>query len=243
MKGLWRRHGLLGVPIQQSGHWTLLVLRRSSQITKIRYYDSLAVHNQEKCLETAKKVLKFLEPELHIPDRRNKSVQEDSISCGLFVLHYWEGEVRQFCGEGWSIGAPSQILINKIRSRLTNVTVNIEQLQGKVVELPKHLKNMKKVEIENDTAVPYLPAVAKLMEHLKKQAKASQDQGLVEFFGCSRCRWSRGGCISWLCNHQKFLAHFEQFPEKYEKSKNAEQKGKELKIEAEQKLTKQELMS
>jgi hypothetical protein len=237
LQGLWKRHGLLGVPIQQSGHWTLLVLRRSSQITKIRYYDSLADHNQEKCLETAEKVLKLLEPELHIPDRRNKLVQQDSISCGLFVLHYWEGEVRQFCGEGWSIGAPSQILINKIRSRLRNVTENIEESQGKVV------KNMKKVEIENGSGVPHLPAANKLMEYLKTQAKASQDQGLVEFFGCSRCRWSRGGCISWLCNHQKFLAHFEKYPEKYEKSQDAQQKCKELKLEAEQKLTKCELMS
>jgi hypothetical protein len=233
--GLWKRHGLLGFPIQMAGHWTLLVFRRSSHETQIRYYDSLE-NIQAQCFESAKKIVELLEPDRQVPERRNTAIQPDSISCGLFVLHYWEGEVRQFTGEGWSVGKPSPLHIKKIRERLMNITVNIEQSQGKVLELPKKAK-VTKAEIEKDMGLPYLPAAEKIMAHLKADANRSQNLGLVEFYGCSRCRWSRGGCISWRCNHQKFMVHYEKFPEKYEG------KCKELKLVAEQNLTKCELLS
>ena len=53
------------------------------------------------------------------------------------------------------------------------------------------------------------------MANLEKLAKAAADQGTVPFYGCSRCRYSRGGCISYNCNPDKFKAHFAKFPEKY----------------------------
>ena len=52
---------------------------------------------------------------------------------------------------------------------------------------------------------------------LEVLAKKKEGQGLVEFYGCSRCRFSRGGCISWNCNPQKFKVHYEKFPAKYKK--------------------------
>ena len=52
---------------------------------------------------------------------------------------------------------------------------------------------------------------------LEVLAKKKEGQGLVEFYGCRRCRFSRGGCINWFCNPQRFKVHFEKFPEKYKK--------------------------
>ena len=40
-------------------------------------------------------------------------------------------------------------------------------------------------------------------------------KGFVEFFGCSRCRHSRLGCISWNCNPHKHKKHRELHPGKY----------------------------
>jgi hypothetical protein len=244
LEGTWKRHGLLGIPIQVSDHWTLLVLRRAGNVKKVRYYDSLG-HVQQNCLAGAKKILELLEPDMKFPEPRNKAVQQDSLSCGLYVLHYWEGEVRQFVGEGWSVGKPTEFTVKKVRDRLINITKEIEGAHGKVLAFPA--KKKKQAEVEDvegdDNGLPFVPAVEKIMEYLTAQAKRSQDAGLVEFYGCSKCRWSRGGCISWMCNHAKFIAHYEKFPEKYAKSADAEQKCKELKVEAEQKLTKWELMN
>jgi hypothetical protein len=185
--------------------------------------------------------LELLEPGTEFPIIRNKSMQVDSSSCGYFALHYWEGEVRQFVGEGWSICKPTEITIQKLRERLMNKTKEIADSQGKVLEIPKNKK--KKAEVEDveadDGGVPYLPAAHKLIEHLAAQAARSQDVALVPFFGCSKCRWARGGCISWKCNHAKFIAHFEKFPEKYKKGKEVQ--CKDLEVEVEQKLTIMEL--
>ena len=61
------------------------------------------------------------------------------------------------------------------------------------------------------------------MLDMEKLAKAAADQGIVPFYGCSRCRFSRGGCISYNCKPAKFEAQFKKFPEKYE--------GKVLKLQ------------
>ena len=53
------------------------------------------------------------------------------------------------------------------------------------------------------------------MLELSELAVKAQGQGLVEFYGCSKCRFSRGGCINYKCNPMKFKAHFDKFPEKY----------------------------
>ena len=90
--GMWKRHGLLGLPVNDAGHWTLLVLRRSREVNKIRYYDSLQDHMQKNCKKGAEELLTLLVPDAEFPERRNKTTQLDSISCGLYVLHYWEGE-------------------------------------------------------------------------------------------------------------------------------------------------------
>ena len=240
LKGLWRRHGLLGIPVIAGGHWTLLVLRRSGDVKKVRYFDSNSkIHSAT--LAAARKILHLLEPAMKFPARRNMAIQADGISCGLYVLHYWEGEVRQFVGEGWSVGKPTMNgQIKKIRDRLIIVTGNIAESFDKVFKDPK-----KKVGVDPETEMegaPMLPAAEKIMEYLKQQAELSHGAGLVDFYGCSKCRWSRGGCIWWRCNPAKFKTHFEKFPEKYDKDGDAELKFKELTLEAERKLTVPELV-
>ena len=53
------------------------------------------------------------------------------------------------------------------------------------------------------------------LEALKIEAAKAANQAAVPFYGCSKCRWSRGGCIWWKCNPQKFQEHFKKHPEKY----------------------------
>ena len=62
-----------------------------------------------------------------------------------------------------------------------------------------------------------------------------------QFFGCSKCRWSRAGCIWWKCNSEKFRAHMEKFPENYSKDSTGAQ-TKELKTEVAKKLSNKELV-
>ena len=237
LKGRWRLHGLLGFPIADAGHWTLLVLRRSGQVVQIRYYDSVEFL-QEKCLERAQKIAKFLLPNQEFPGRRNRTFQGDGISCGLFVLHYWEAEVRQFSGEGWSLGRPKEQIIKKIRLRVTNLAKEV--LDAPVeLEPPKKKKKVPEEDLAASgdllEAAPAVPAAVEMVEHLQKVAKQAVSCGSVEFYGCSKCRWSRGGCISWRCNPEKFKKHFEKFPEKYINSK-------ELKAASEKKISAKELV-
>jgi hypothetical protein len=241
LKGSWKRHGLLGIPINCSNHWTLLVLRRSCTSTKVRYYDSLETI-QADCLTAAKNILQVLEPGTQFPIIRNKSMQSDSISCGYYLLHYWEGEVRQYVGEGWSVGRPTDLTIQKLRDRFKSKTKEIQEASGKDLELKNKKKKAEVVEVDAaDDAVPYIPCSDKLIEHLAAMAARSQEQGLVQFYGCPKCRWARQGCISWLCNHEKFIAHVEKYPEKYKKGKDVH--CNDLKVEVEQKLTTKELIS
>ena len=71
------------------------------------------------------------------------------------------------------------------------------------------------VEVEDREASGLTADELKMLD-MEKLAKNALNEGLVPFYGCSRCRFARGGCISWNCNPEKFKAHLEQFPEKYE---------------------------
>ena len=234
LSGAWRKHGLLGFPIFRGGHWTLLVLRRSTQFKYVRYYDSLEILHKG-CLAAAQDVLKLLEPFLEFPERRNRTRQTDQISCGLFVLHYWEGEVRQFRGEGWVVGLPTSKVVQNLFDKLLSVTSEIAQWKDKELPVPKKKKKILE-EVSDPALGPREPKVENILEYLKKEAHRASQEGLVPFYGCSRCRWSRGGCISWKCNPEKFAKHWEKHPEKYASCK------KELQVAEEHKLSMKELL-
>ena len=235
IQGHWKRHGLLGIPIAAGGHWTLLVARRSGgdhfkfhdeKFVQIRYYESLQAWSSS-CWEVAEKIILFLVPNVDpqkIKENRCQTFQQDPTSCGHYVLHYWEGEVRQYLGQGWVVGRPFQKIIKQREARLIAITKDIEEFAkddaAKIAaaELAAAKKGMKVTE-KGDLAFvegPCIPTAAEFFDFLTKEAKRSMDLALVPFYGCSRCRFSRGGCIDWKCNPMKFQAHIEKFPEKYE---------------------------
>ena len=93
--GHFKRYGLLGVPIQSKGHWTLLTIRRSGgehfemhgkNFLQIKYYDSVEKFSNS-CWEVATKVLNFIAPELDAYSAKInacRTPQSDAHSCGLF---------------------------------------------------------------------------------------------------------------------------------------------------------------
>ena len=242
----WRRSGLLGVPVWSpcsgpgSEHWTLLVLRRcsasDSQPLQYRYYDSaqdISPTNLSSADLIYQLICKDMKIEHQVIQRSNSALQLDGISCGVFVLHWWEGEVRRFHGEGWPLAYPvNGGCIKDRKKRLVGLVGQMlkfrDQQAKKDAEEDEAKKKKKKklpeaAEIDpvEDRETSVNQAEIKMLE-LQKLAKDAADQGLVPFYGCSRCRFSRGGCISYNCNPHKFAKHLNQFPEKYE--------GKVLKI-------------
>ena len=215
IRARFRRHGLLGVPICFAEHWTLLVFRRSATTTQIRYYDS-SHFMQEKCLEGARKIVKLLLPDApELNKRYNQTFQVDHYNCGFYALWYWEAEIRQFMGEGWSLGRPHDKEIAKCRSRLTRLSAEIEETKDKDLTITKKKKVAVEIDDKELQDIPRQPKYEHQLEDLKNDAKMAADQGAVPFYGCPKCRWSRGGCIWWKCNPEKFAAHVAKFPEKY----------------------------
>ena len=91
-----------------------------------------------------------------------------------------EGEVRQFIGEGWSIGKPNSESIKKTRARLRKVTEEIAYPDPGAA--PK--KKAKKAGVphavgELDSGVPESPAAPELFKYLADQAARSQGKGLI----------------------------------------------------------------
>ena len=183
--GLWNRQGLLGVPIYAGGHWTLLCLTRaggpefkafSPDFVEYRYYDSLK-NFHEGCWEIAKQVMYFLLPTA-TPEkiRRNHTYQEDAFSCGVFLLHYWQSEVRQFLGQGWTVVKPSKDVIKKFRERLHSATTDIENF---IKAPPKEIikKKTSKMDLlsakEFPEEGPRVPLPVNVAAYLAKEASRS----------------------------------------------------------------------
>ena len=100
-------------------------------MTQFKYYDSLTFMD-EKCLAAAQKIVKLLLPDAsELTKRQNHTFQADPYNCGIYALWYWEGEVRQFMGESWSIGRPFLKEISKYRARLTRISEEIVESLGK----------------------------------------------------------------------------------------------------------------
>ena len=96
---------------------------------------------------------------------------------------------------------------------------------GKAIKKKKEIVVAdKEISVEERASAALSQADLRMLE-LAELAKKAADQGIVPFYGCSRCRYSRGGCISYNCNPKKFEEHLKKFPEKYE--------GKKLKIAVE----------
>ena len=96
----------------------------------------------------------------------------------------------------------------------------LNQLQEFIGKKKEEDKEKKVVEVEEG---PMMPTAADILMFLEAQAKLSGKAALQIFYGCSKCRHSRGGCIYYKCNPTKFEAHRKKFPWKYE--------GKEIKVD------------
>ena len=214
----FQRSGLLGVPICAADHWTLLCFRRSSEgEVKIKYYDSLKTP-QSDCLKIAQNIVKMLVPEADLKDRSNRSVQTNGVDCGVYCLHYWDQEIRLREGFGWLAGWPQA---NKeIRDRKRRLVTMIEHIQKWVEPVPKKKSKAVVVEMqplfEDDKARFVTKADVKLAD-MAALAKFHADLGSVTFYGCSKCRYIRTGCINWKCNPDKWKIHKAKFPDKYPK--------------------------
>ena len=96
----------------------------------------------------------------------------------------------------------------------------IEQIQKWVEPVPK--KKGKEIVIEmqplleDDKARLVTKADVKLAD-MAALAKFHADLGSVTFYGCSKCRYIRTGCINWKCNPDKWKIHKAKFPDKYPK--------------------------
>ena len=223
MKKRFSRSGLLGVPICEADHWTLLCFRKSATGVQIKYYDSLK-NVQADCWRVAKMIVQMLDPELEMPsDKSNASVQSNGVDCGVYLLHYWEMEIRRFEGYGWVGQWPqNNKQIKSRKERLINFQKQIKSYEPPPP--PKKKKKKKKDIVVIDLPPPIEDERARIvtraqikLDALAKAAEKAADQGSVMFYGCSRCRYIRTGCISHKCHPEKFLAHYAKFPEKYTK--------------------------
>ena len=214
------RSGLLGVPICFAGHWTLLCFRRSALGLHIVYYDSLS-KPQADCLKLANAVVELLSPGRCLTEKSNASVQSNAVDCGVYLLHYWEMEMRRLEGYGWQGPWPQNG--KEIKNRKERLIKVLDQIRAYLDAPPADPPKKKKKEIamaplplisEDDKSRIIKEADLKLCS-LEEIAGKAAHSGSVEFYGCSKCRYIRSGCISFKCNPKKFLAHLEKFPEKY----------------------------
>jgi hypothetical protein len=135
----FHKAGILGVPIWAQGHWTLIVFRKLGKVVQVRYYDSLKTPSSTSAA-VADHILQFIRErcsdEFEFPDvvpaRSNtRSWQINGVDCGFFCLHYWEGEVRRWIGEGWSLNFPTTSnkgLIYKMRLRQISLITQMQKI-------------------------------------------------------------------------------------------------------------------
>ena len=242
----FKKHGLLGLPIYSdhtdaAAHWTLLVLRKCRNEVQVRYYDSLDDENIfNRCIATD--VLIFLSaeiPDMHFPDalpaRTNtRSRQINGVDCGVFVMWFWEGELRRFIGEGWSCPFPSTSQkgpIWKMRTRLVGLVKQVQKHAAAKEKADGKAKGTAAASTAGADAAPKsaqevldaqgAEVTADVMQKvlLKDLAEKSHKEGSVPFYGCARCRGSRGGCIDYKCNPDKFNKHYAEHPDAYDDSK------------------------
>ena len=118
----------------------MLVFRRYQDKVDVRYYDSLselAVYNLSKAETIVKVVRDELQlEELPTIERSNtRSRQTNGVDCGVFALHFWEGEVRRFRGEGWAMEFPQTSGNIKVRkNRLRQLVGQVQKAVEKAVE-------------------------------------------------------------------------------------------------------------
>ena len=227
---------LVFVPVVAGGHWTLLVLQKT-EVCNCRYFDSLTVES-DICRERAAEVLKCLNLELQLPPRGNLAYQvKGSNTCGSFVLHWIEAEVREHllregpCSAGWPEAKQWGLRLHRLGGMLQKEREKLKEEEKAAAALQDKLS-----ELKADAAAEKLLAMHQLDELLKKLVKEAKAAGTKQPEGkacfenlseaakeeleriknhgiglCGRCRYQTG-CSR--CNYQKALNYYlkKEFP-------------------------------
>ena len=227
---------LVFVPVQAGGHWTLLVLQKNENWI-CRYYDSLTVES-DICRARAAETLKCINVNLQLPARENAAYQvQGSNTCGCFVLHWMEAEVREHvllespCSAGWPEAKQWAIRLQRLGGILQKEREKLAEEEKAAAVIQQRIS-----ELRADAAEKKMAAVHQLEDLLKKLAKEAQIPGTKQpegkaCFGnlfanvkeqlekiknhgiglCGRCRWTTG-CLS--CDYEKALQYYlkKEFP-------------------------------
>ena len=238
----FHKAGLLGVPVWADEHWTLLVFRKVGKVVHVRYYDSLKIPSSTSAA-VADYILQFIrerctvdfEFPLVVPEKNNtRSWQINGVDCAFFAAYFWEGECRSWIGEGWSMKFPTTSgkgVIYKMRARVISLITQMQKIPAErekaMAKAKVALKEVTPAAADADEVYNLeeeLFAVKKItkenlklasLEELEKMAAASKNKAAVPFYGCSKCRYNRKGCINYKCHPLKFEARFVKFPEFY----------------------------
>jgi len=184
------------VPVYNGEHWTMLQYSRQQDEEQLRtrYYDSLPTPS-ELCRKKAMiihSIVHFLlgsKVEPGFPSTVQCPVkQKDGWSCGFHVMNRMEEEWREWRGEGkWRVYRS----IEECRKEL-----------NKWIEcIAKHklAKSLKKGEEAGLTPPPPVLPPPQLLEEEPPAVPLAATPGGTH--GCSKCRWSTGGCH--MCNSWK----------------------------------------
>lgn len=226
---------LLLVPIHSSApqHWTLLSLSKAGsskeEQPEVQYFDTLKMQ-PETAKAAASTVLQVcLQTETELPVPCNRFHQSDGFSCGLWCLQYMERQAREFLGCSQSTWQTVGELSQKLQSWQEAVLK-----QKSLDKAAKALEAKKAAEKQPEAELPPLPppeqpppdsSKAEEAGKTKKKGKVAQTKlqlGWDEQFGCSKCKYSKTGCLA--CNPAKMLRWAEKQAGKG--TKEAEKKSK-----------------
>ena len=130
--------------------------------------------------------------------------QADSFHCGWFVLGWIEELYRLYRGEGvWR----ANLTVTGMRECCLKVNKFAKSAVGykadKGLAADAHEKAALAVKPEESASAAASAGVAAAAAEGAK-TKVTGGPKVVEVFGCSRCRWAKGGCLS--CNPDKMMA-------------------------------------
>ena len=231
---------LVFVPMPAGFHWTLLVLQKTNACNwTCRYYDSLTVES-DICRERAQEVLNRISMEvgeLQLPARENTAFQlKGSNTCGCFVLHWMEQEVRQHvlkespCSAGWPESKQWATRLHRLGGLLQSERLKLQNEEKAAAALEEKLGELRAAAKEKPVAMVKLNDLLKKLakdallagtkqphgkpcyENLSPAAKEALEK--IKNYGiglCSRCHWSTG-CLS--CDYEKALKYLlkKEFP-------------------------------
>ena len=116
----------------------LLVLRRCNEDVHARYYDSLEDMSAPNC-SAAETVMQMVFEDMGkaapLLRKVNKAIQHNATDCGVFVLHWWELEVRKFRGEGIPMQYPwTSNAIKDRKKRLVSFVAQVGKAKEQIAK-------------------------------------------------------------------------------------------------------------